>query len=120
MSRVHKYEHITPVLASVRWLLISQCIEYKLVLITFKSLHEIAPDYLEEVPKWHQAPRTLRSPSLEMLQLPRTRLKYYGDEELVITAPSLWNAPPHQFRQMSTLAKFKSAPKTHLFKVAFS
>ena len=67
-----------------------------------------------------EAPRTPRSNSLAMLQIPRTRLKYYGNRAFVKAALSLWNALLQQLRQMSTLAKFKSVLKTHLFQVAYS
>ena len=119
VSRVKKHDHITPVLASLHWLPIPQRIEYKLMLITFKALHGMAPGYLQELLKWHQAARTLRSNSLAMLQVPRTRLKYYGDRAFEKAAPFLWNALPHNLRQMSDLVEFKCALKTHLFKVAF-
>ena len=67
-----------PLFPTPHWLLIPQCIEYKLVLITFKALHGMAPSYLEELLKWHQVPRTLRSNCLALLLVLRTRLKYYG------------------------------------------
>ncbi len=119
VSRVKKHDHITPVLASLHWLPIPQRIEFKLLIITFKALHGLAPAYLTELIKWHQAPRSLRSNSQLLLEVPRTKLKFYGYRAFVKAAPILWNSLPLHLRQITELDLFKRTLKTHLFKVAF-
>ena len=78
----------------------------------------MAPRYLQKVLQWHQAPRTLHSSSLSQLQVPRTRLKYYGDRQKFCEGSTITMAL--KLREMSDLAEFKKAPKTHLLNAAFN
>jgi hypothetical protein len=120
VSRLRKFDHITPVLASLHWLPIPQRLEFKIILLTFKALHGLAPEYLRELLVWHKAPRSLRSNDLALLEVPRTRLKFYGDRAFVKAAPVLWNKLPLHIRVMDDLNAFKRSLKTHLYKVAYN
>ena len=44
------FEHISPVLASLHWLPIKFCIDFKVLLITFKDLNGLAPLYFKDLP----------------------------------------------------------------------
>ncbi len=46
LTRSRKYDHITPILQSLHWLPIKFCICYKLLLLTYKALNDLAPAYL--------------------------------------------------------------------------
>ena len=46
LTRTKKREHITPVLASLHWLPVKSRIEFKILLLTFKALNNMAPSYL--------------------------------------------------------------------------
>jgi hypothetical protein len=119
VSRRKKHDHITPVLASLHWLPIPQRIDYKLLLITFKALNGLAPEYLSELLHWHVSPRTLRSSDKKLLAIPKTNLKTYGDRTFAKAAPTLWNKLPLEMRQISDINEFKIELKTHLYKVAY-
>ena len=41
--------HITPLLIELHWLPVRQRITFKLLLITFKTLHQLAPSYLSNL-----------------------------------------------------------------------
>ena len=41
-----KYEHITPLLRDLHWLLVRERIEFKLAVLVFRCLHGTAPPYL--------------------------------------------------------------------------
>uniref|UniRef100_A0A3B3C819 Reverse transcriptase domain-containing protein n=1 Tax=Oryzias melastigma TaxID=30732 RepID=A0A3B3C819_ORYME len=43
ISRTSTYDHITPVLQQLHWLPITSRIQFKLLLLTFKALHNLAP-----------------------------------------------------------------------------
>ena len=62
--------------------------------------------------------------SLALLEVPRTKLKYYGEKAgekpFINAAPMLWNQLPLHLQQISDLNDFKCTLKTTLFKVAFS
>ena len=45
----HKYDHITPVLMQLHWLPIEQRIVYKIILVTFKALNGLAPQYIADM-----------------------------------------------------------------------
>ena len=56
--------YITPVLISLHWLPIKFRVNYKIVLLTFKCLHGLAPKYLADLISVNSAPRcNLRSPA---------------------------------------------------------
>ena len=70
-----RYDHITPVLADLHWLPVSYRIQFKYLLVVFKSLHGLAPHYLSELLHRHAPARALRSAQQNMLVVPRCRKK---------------------------------------------
>ena len=63
----------------------------------------LAPVYLAELLHWHKAPRALRSDSQALLDVPRTKLKYYGDRSFMKAAPILWNNSPLSISKIDEL-----------------
>jgi len=49
VTNTRRRDHITPVLAGLRWLPVRYRIEYKIALITFKALTTQQPQYLLEL-----------------------------------------------------------------------
>ncbi len=39
LTRTSKYDHISPVLSTLHWLPIKHCIDFKILLITYKALN---------------------------------------------------------------------------------
>ncbi len=73
------YEHITPVLHQLHWLLIQEWIEFKVLWLTYKALHNIAPLYLTQFLFPKIEPRQLRCKDQHLLRVPLTSLTYTGD-----------------------------------------
>ena len=48
VTKTRKYEHITPVMINLHWLPIQYRIQFKLLLLIYKSLHGLAPSYLSD------------------------------------------------------------------------
>ena len=119
VSRTPKHDHITPVLKSLHWLPISERIEYKILLLTYKSLTGKAPAYLQQLLKVSHQDINVRSNDLRKLLLPRPSDSRYGDRCFEIAAPTLWNALPLKIRQCETVESFKKNLKTYLFKCAY-
>src|SRR4029434_3953593 len=46
LTRTKRYEHISPVLASLHWLPVKSRIDFKVLLLTYKALNDLAPNYL--------------------------------------------------------------------------
>ena len=114
-----KYYHITPVLINLHWLPVEYRVKFKLLLLTFKALNELAPKYLTEMIEYYTPSRTLRSSSAFLLKQVRFNLQSYGAKSFTISAPMLWNNLPLDLRSCSNLDIFKSKLKTYLFKLAF-
>ena len=114
-----KYSHITPVLINLHWLPVAQRIQYKILLTVFKCLHGLAPVYLTELIVLYIPNRPLRSAGANLLVVPKSRTKSYGDRSFSVAGPTLWNSLPESIRVLDGLVAFKRQLKTHLFKVAF-
>ena len=69
-----KHDHITPVLKELHWLPVRKRIEFKILLLAYKCLHETAPSYLREMLKEYVPPQTLRSISKNLLCELRTNM----------------------------------------------
>ena len=115
-----KFDHIFPVLASLHWLPVRQRIEFKVLILTFKAQHQMAPSYLCDLLQVHHPSRSLRSSSQHQLVVPRTKTTTYGRRAFSVAAPSLWNSLPMSLRECHEFTTFKSLLKTHLFKNAFN
>ena len=49
LTRTRKYEHISPVLSALHWLPIKHRIHFKILLMTYKALNGLAPQYLSTI-----------------------------------------------------------------------
>ena len=99
----------------LHWLPVERRIEFKILMMCFKSLHGLAPPYLSDLISWHTPNRRLRSGAQHLLTEPTWRLKTFGYRRFGVAAPRLWNALPITLRSMQDLSKFKKGLKTHLY-----
>ena len=114
-----KYDHVSPLLFSLHWLPVEQRISFKVLLLTYKSLHNLAPKYLKELLIPYTPQRCLRSSSGTLLTVVPSNMKSYGDRAFSVAAPIMWNKLPGILKSSTTLDIFKSKLKTHLFSIAF-
>ena len=49
VSRCSKRDHMTPVLCELHWLPVRQRLQYKIALLTFKALNNMAPSYISVI-----------------------------------------------------------------------
>ena len=120
LTRTRRCQHITPVLHQLHWLPVQYRVQYKTMLLTYRALHGLAPQYLTDLLPAATAGRTLRSSSQNNLLVPRTKLKTYGDRAFSVAAPRLWNALPPKLKESETVAAFKRALKTYYFSLAYT
>ena len=99
----------------LHWLPVHLRIEYKILLVTYKILHDAAPTYLSELLRTYVPNRSLRSANDGLLVVPRSRTTCYGDRAFSILAPKLWNNLPRKVKEAPSLPTFKKLLKTHLF-----
>ena len=100
--------HITPILEDLHWLPIKYRIQFKIVLLTFKCLYELAPQYLVDL--------IAVAPSQDIILGPGMQL--CGVSQSMV--PKLWNSLPAKIRNTQTLTSFKQALKTYFFKTTFN
>ena len=119
ICKVSKYDHITPILKELHWLPVQARIEYKLLTLTFKCVHDKAPTYLSELVLRHVPSRPgLRSLNNVSLFVPKTISradKSTADRAFSLSAPKLWNTLPPEIRNTRTIIDFKRKLKTFLF-----
>ena len=122
-----RFCHITPTLFSLHWLHVPVCfrIEFKLLILTFKAIHGLAPQYITDLITIKQqfGHMMLRSQSELQLLPPGTITKRtLGDRSFMASALKLWNRLPSNIRTVNDLNNycFKTLLKTHLFRQAFS
>ena len=115
-----KFDHATPLLKELHWLPVTQRLDYKILLLTYKCIHNQAPIYLSSLLKKYTPTRNLRSSAKDLLVEPAFRTETFGKRAFSVIAPRLWNCLPNNIKEACTVDSFKSALKTHLFKKAYS
>ena len=119
LTRCSPENHITPILKLLHWLPIKIRIDFKILLLAYKCVNSLAPDYLCNLVIKKKNPRPLRSEKLELLKVPKTRLKTYGDRSFQCAAAVEWNKLPLDIRNSTSVTCFKTNLKTHVFKQYF-
>ena len=113
-----KFEHITPILKKLHWLPIKQRIDYKLCLLTYKTLQIQQPTYLYNSLSFPSHSLSTRSSDSSVLSIPYVRTSL-GKRAFSVIAPRLWNSLLPDTRNSLSVSTFRSKLKTHLFKLAF-
>ena len=113
---------MTPILRELHWLPVLERINYKIAVLTYKSLHQLAPDYLTEM--CHLASDNVglnrnRSATNGELIPASWKTKHYGQRGFNFAAPTVWNSLPLFVRNSQTLFSFRREVKTVLFKRAY-
>ncbi len=119
-TRTWMYDHISPVMSTLHWLPIKHCIDFKILLNTYKTLNGLAPQYLSKLLSHYSPPRPLRSQNSVHLIIPRISKSTAGCRYFFYLAPKLWNNLPNNVREADTLCQFKSRLKTHLFNLVYT
>ena len=112
-----KFCHIIPVLANLHWLSIYLRIEFKILIVTCKPLHGLAPPYIKDLLQSYLPARDLRSSKKNLLVVPAFNINSYGRRAFSVAVPLLWNSLLQQIRDAGSLDIFKRQLKTVLFKL---
>ena len=119
---VPKFCHVMPILRDLHWLPVRQRMDFKIILIIFKILNNMAPSYLSSL-------ICVTTPSCYSLHsscdgtflcFPLVKSsKTLGDCAFMFAAPKLWNSLPCNIRMTMNLLTFKMKLKTFLFSQVF-
>ena len=104
-------------LHSLHWMPVRFRILFKINLLTYKTLREKQPVYLDPMLAALIPFRSLRSNNDNSLSVPRVKTNT-GARACHSHAPSLWNNLPLSVRSASSVTTFKKYLKTHLFDLA--
>ena len=106
-------------LIGLHWLPFDKRIEYKLLLYTYKALHDLAPGYLCELVVPYVPRRVLSSAELNLLTAPPGKPGKYGSRSFDKASANLWNSLRGEssawLKNSPTLKRFKRNLKTFLF-----
>ena len=94
VCRTPRAAHITPLLREEHWLPVCQRIRYKILLLTYKAIHNTAPLYICNLVTLHKPNRNLRSAYNMELVPPKTKCVTFGDRSFQAAAAKEWNRLP--------------------------
>jgi hypothetical protein len=115
-----KSDHISPILQRLHWLPVEHRVQFKIEMLTYKTLHGLAPPYLEDLISEYVPTRALRSATDHLLTRTSCNLKTVGGRAFSFCAPVLWNNLPKELKTCQSLTVFKKSLKTFHFKRAFN
>ena len=115
-----KFHSSTECLRSLHILPVQARAKYKILLLVYKCLNNLAPSYLSDLLHVKTSSYATRSSAALNLNVPFTQKNFFADRSFSIAGPTLWNDLPINVRNTATLPMFKKALKTHLFTQYFS
>ena len=117
-ERLRDHDSMSRALIGLHWLPVDKRIEYKLLLYTYKALHDLAPGYLCELVVPY-VPRRVLSAELNLLTVPPGKPGKYGSRSFARASANLWNSLRGEraawLKNSPTLESFKRNLKTFLF-----
>ena len=103
ITRPRKCDYITPILFHLHWLPVSEQINFKILLLTFKALHQQSPTYIQDLITRYLLSRSLQSSFMLSLNPVSFNLKTYGSRAFAVSTPKLWNKLPDDIRSCKNL-----------------
>jgi hypothetical protein len=120
---LRRYDHVTPILRdNLHWLPVTYRIAFKIAVLTYNALHNMAPSYLTEM-----CHLTVSNPYVashrsathgDLLQCGWNSV-FYGQRSFYYSSPRVWNSLPTTVRQQHSQSSFKKHLKTYLFTQAY-
>ena len=119
IAGTRRREHISPVLFALHWLPIRQRIKFKLLVLVYRCVHQLAPAYLSDLITPYTPARSLRSADSNLIATNRYRLEGCGRRRFSVARLCLWNKLPASVKSVNSLGAFKTALTSHLFRETF-
>ncbi len=112
-----KRAHVTPLFVSLHWLPVAARIQFKTLMLAYRTTTGSAPTYFHSLLRIYIPSRSLRSASERRLVVPSQRGSKSLSRTFSFTAPGRWNDLPTPIRNTGSLSIFKLQRKTHLFQL---
>ncbi len=110
-----KRAHVTPLFISLHWLLVAARIQFKTLMLAYRTTTGSAPSYCHSLLQIYIPSRSLRSDSEQRLVVASQRGSKSLSRTFSFTVPVWWNDLPTPIRNTGSLSIFKLQLKTHLF-----
>ncbi len=110
-----KRAHVTPLFVSLHWLPVSARIQFKTLMLAYRTTTGSSPTYFHSLLRIYIPSRSLRSASERRLVVPSQRGSKSLSRTFWFTIPGRWNDLPTPIRTAGSLSTFKQQLKTHLF-----
>jgi hypothetical protein len=122
INSARKFDHVTPLLRDLHWLPVRQRITFRLAVLAYRCLNDMAPPYLAA--SLHRVAdidsrRRLRSASTDALVVPPTVHPTIGDRAFPVAAARAWNSLSPSVTSAPSLLTFRKRLKTELFRTAY-
>lgn len=117
-----KWQHIKPYLKKLHFLPVEYRIKFKISMLVFKCLNNMAPEYLKDLISLREAKRiNMRMDNdFYLLKSPKPPRFSRTEAAFMYIGPKLWNELPYFIRCMTELETFKKSLKTYYFEIAFN
>ncbi len=112
-----KRAHVTPLFVSLHWLPVAAHIQFKTLMLAYRTTTGSAPTYFHSLLRIYILYRSLRSASERRLVVPSQRGSKSLSRTFSFTVPGRWNDLPTPIRNAGSLSIFKQQLKTHLFQL---
>ena len=137
--KLPKSSHITPLLINLHWLPVEYRIRYKILLYTFKAIHQSAPQYINDMFTIKSTRYRSRLSSITRniefvngdisgdivfddiiyLEVPRTKSVTFKQRSLVVSGPQLWNSLPTFIQNGEQFGWFQKQDQNLLIQISF-
>jgi hypothetical protein len=121
VMQANRRTDIEGLLSELHWLPVAARIDYKVALLTYKTLTTNRPNYLADLLSMHVPVRQLRSSSRNRLSVPPVNT-VFASRAFVHAAPAVWNSLPIEltdsFRTL-TASSFKRRLKSYYFSQSY-
>ncbi len=112
-----KRAHVTPLFVSLHWLRVAARIQFKTLMLAYRTTTGSAPAYFHSLLRIYIPSRSLRSASEHRLVVPSQRGSKSLSRTFSFTVPGWWNDLPTPTWNAGSLSNFKQQLKTHLFQL---
>ncbi len=106
---------VTPLFVSLHWLPVAARIQFKTLMLAYRTTTVSAPTYFHSLLQIYIPSRSLRSASERRLVVPSQRGSNSFTRTVSFTTPGWWNDLPTPIRNAGSLSISKPQLKSHLF-----
>lgn len=111
VTGTRKYDHVSPLLRQLNWKPVQQCLDYRDLVLTYKCVKNLAPEYLCK--KFQKCPHDRATRNRDLFQIPRFKTST-GQRTFSYRAVKLWNNLDKDVKDSKSLNSFKKALKALL------